>query len=56
MNFGDPTDLTIEELIEAAIHMRRLYVWLHNYRFRIFLTCACAGIPLTLDFGKYKQN
>ena len=52
----DPIDLAIEQLIGAAIHTRRLYVWLRNYMFRIFLTCVCAGIPLTLDFGKYRQN
>ena len=23
---------------------------------RFFFTCLCAGIPLTLDFGKYRQN
>ena len=38
MNFGDPTDQAIEYLIKAAIHISPLYVWLGNYKFRIFVT------------------
>ena len=34
----------------------RMHFWLRSYRFRIFLTCVCAGIPLTLVFGKYMKN
>ena len=40
MNSGDPTDRVIEQLIKAAIHTSRLYIWLRNYRFRIFVTCV----------------
>ena len=36
--FGDSTDPATELLIRAAIYMSHFSVWLHNYRFRIFLT------------------
>ena len=38
MNFGYPNDPVMKYLIRAAIYTSRLYVWLRNYKLRIFLT------------------
>ena len=36
MNFGYPNDPVMKYLIRAAIYTSRLYVWLRNYKLRIF--------------------
>ena len=57
--FGDQTDQAIEQLIRAAIYTSRLYVWLRNHRFRIFVTCVCAEFHwqwISGSIGKTDKN
>ena len=40
MNFGDPIDQAIEQLIRAAIYTSHLYFFDNVCRFRIFVNCV----------------